>query len=123
LDPQNNTPGALFRYNGSSFEKLREIPNGSRSLVALPGTEYLYFLNGSELALYNYITAELKYESLNVASVNGLSGIAWQGSPTLAVSDAKDYISRGEVHLFNSTGQFITKIEAGIIPGQVVLVE
>jgi hypothetical protein len=122
-DPNNNTPGALYRIDQDQVVYLTELPNGARNLVYMEQNASLYFINGVQLGQYQIGNGSIIYHELSISTPNGLYSAFWNGKMHLILSDAKDYVSTGEVHVLDLIGNTIKKYPSGIIPGYILSVE
>lgn len=84
----------------------------------------LYFLQGKKLwkadiSLPNAtLTMTMHIDLPNSSNLYSMSIHA--GNQKIFITDAKDYVSKGDVHIYSLDGNLIKKIQAGIIPNQVV---
>lgn len=117
IDPSGHTPGGLWIWNGSTFSKVAELPNGVRELVYLPSNHSLYFLSGSMLGQLNINSSGFNYYNIDAALPNALSAFDINGTYQLLIADAVDYVSAGKVYFVNSGGGTLQSFTTGIIPG------
>jgi hypothetical protein len=122
-DPNNNTPGALYRIDQDQAVYLTELPQGVRNLVYIKENASLYFINGVLLGQYQIANGSIVYHDLSISTPNGLYSAIWNGKMRLLLSDAKDFVSTGEVHVLDLIGNTIKQYPSGIIPGYILSVE
>ncbi len=122
-DPNNNTSGALYRIDQDQVVYLTELPNGVRNLVYMKENASLYFINGVQLGQYQIANGSIDYHNMSISTPNGLYSALWNGKLHLVLSDAKDFVSTGEVHILDLTGSTLKQYPSGIIPGYILSVE
>ena len=117
----DQTPGKLFRINlsdlSTSFQQFDTVEHPG--LLSFDNGQLYYHMNGKVFRM-NSGAAELPVEG-----IAGLEGFYYGMSVEngeMYGTDAGDFASEGTVKVFNvNSGALLSTIEAGIIPGQVVL--
>ncbi|CAN5613090.1 hypothetical protein BH23THE1_BH23THE1_11490 [soil metagenome] len=122
-DPNNNTPGALYRIDQDQAVFVTELPNGVRNLVYMKENTSLYFVNGNRLGQYQISNGSIYYHNMSISTPNGLYSAIWNGKMYLVLSDAKDFVSTGEVHILDLSGNTLKQYSSGLIPGYILSVE
>lgn len=102
------------------LEKSIDLMYGSSKLAIKEGSDTLFFIGkGVQYFLLN----ENNENTYTIAGTNGINwyglGVSPWGGYVLA-SDAKDYISEGEVHLLHPQMGDIAKFKSGIIPSDIL---
>ena len=117
VEPENNTPGGLWNWNGSTFSLVAELPNGVSELTYLPSNKSLYFLNGSMLGTLDLNSSGFTYYNIDASVPNALKAFEINGTQQLLIADALDYVSAGKVYFVDSQGSTLRSLPTGIIPG------
>jgi hypothetical protein len=120
VDPAGNTPGGLWKWNGSDFSFVATLPNGVRELTYLPSNHSLYFLDGSMLGRLDLNSGAFNDYNIEAAVPNALSAFEINGTYQMLIADALDYVSAGKVYFVNSEGGTLKSYTTGIIPGYFV---
>ncbi len=115
-DPMLSTNGRLVQIRNGNVEKNFEIGNGSSQLEVSNDGNTLFYMNGGKVysqdILSSTLSSTIVYEGFFYGmGVNPANGY-------LYLTDAKDFVSNGELVIINSSGDLIEKIGVGIIPGE-----
>jgi hypothetical protein len=120
LDPTLNTPGGLYRVSTNGADLLTELPNGTRGLCHLKEFESLFSFEGNTIYKYHLPTQTLSSFSSPATTSYALHEVTWNGKQYLAVCDAKDYISAGEIFLIDGNGNLVRRWNTGMIPAYTI---
>lgn len=120
-DPNDplNAPGKLVRYADDQIALALDLPVYATDLNVSSNGEVLYALINSEPYAMHIDSVSLPAESITHGQQGvfyyslGLDGV----TGNLLLGNAMDYISAGEVDVFQDDGTKVMTIEAGIIPG------
>lgn len=120
----SNTVAKLYKINPASNQIIKmhefsaiDIPSN----LKLNGTlDTLYFLNKGvwQLPIYSEMSASKKIITQESSNFYGL-GIHPQ-TGEIFVADALDYVQKGKVLRYDSTGEFIKSYKVGIIPSDFI---
>ena len=119
-DPNDDTPGGIWLIDpatNSVVDSLVLAAGIHPSDLAISASGKGYFSNGSGIVEYNPAT-------MQVVNANLISGFFYHVSVNpangrLFVLDAKDFISPGELIIFDENGAELERHSTGIIPGDV----
>jgi hypothetical protein len=119
-DPNDDTPGGIWLVDPSTDTVVDSLvlPAGTHpSDLAIGSGEVGYFINGSAIASYNTMTLAL----MNSTLINGFFYAMNINTKTneLFVTDAKDFVSPGELIIFDTNGVEKARYTTGVIPGHV----
>ncbi len=120
-DPNDplNASGKLVRYADDQIAFALDVPVYSTDLTISTNGEVLYALVNSEPYGMHIDSSVLPSESIT----HGQQGVFYYAlgldpvNGNLLLANAKDYVSTGEVDVFQDDGTKLMTIEAGIIPG------
>lgn len=118
--PENNVQGALISIDVEAFEVNKSIdlsPASFANMAISPDKDKLYILTDD---LYEISTSNPAMPETPIISASGmlLYGLAVDPSNgDIYIADAIDYVQRGAIMRYNSSGTFIKKYDADIIPG------
>jgi hypothetical protein len=119
-DPNDDTPGGIWVIDPSTDTVIDSLvlPAGTHpGDLAIGSGDTGYFINGSAIASYNTMTLELVNPTLISGFFYAMNINAATGE--LFVLDAKDFVSPGELIIFDSNGAEKGRYTTGIIPGHV----
>lgn len=121
FDPSNNTPGGIYKLENDSVQKLLELETGSRSLCLTSNESIFYFLTGNKIGVYDLRNNRLDYHLSPAITAYNMYVVKWENSNYLALCDAKDFVSSGEIFLVDPQNfQIVNRFTAEIIPSYVV---
>ncbi|CUS84923.1 40-residue YVTN family beta-propeller repeat-containing protein [Candidatus Kryptonium thompsonii] len=116
-NPNDDTDGKLFAIDVNSDSVVDSILIGGHPSRLLIVDDFAYTIKNGNIARINLKTKEKNenfiqgnFYSLGFDPLNKL----------LYCSDAKDYVQKGEVYIYDLSGKFIKKFQAGIIPSSFV---
>ena len=120
-DFQTSSPGGLFRIDvlNHAVEWSAVFPAGNspNNLNIDPTGNSLYFLNSN---VYKMTISDSLAPSVAFITSSGRNYYSISVHPTtgdLYISDAIDYVQRGRVYRFNSSGTELSYFLAGVTPG------
>ncbi len=121
-DPNDplNAPGKLIRYADDLIALALDVPTYSSDLTISTNGEVLYALIDSEPYGMHIDSSALPTESIIHGQQSGVFYYSLGLDPVtghLLLGNAKDYISPGEVDVFQDDGVKVMSIAAGLIPG------
>jgi YVTN family beta-propeller protein len=113
---------AIISSNTNEVKKQSEFSGGS---MAINGDQAYITASGGKIKVYNVKTETLEKENFiedgtKISSVYGVTVDSITGE--VFVTDAKNYVTKGEVTCFDSTGTKKYTIQTGINPNKVVFV-
>lgn len=121
LIPGTNKPGGIHGIDLTTGEEIAftEIESANPDLAVDTEEDKLYFISGGvrvydtgSRTLENEAVLEGNFYALGYEPVNRL----------LFISDAKDFSSKGDVHIYNVQEEETSTFQAGIIPGSYLFV-
>lgn len=112
-NPNDDTYGKLFAIDLNTDTVIDSIfVGGHPSRLVIYG-DFAYTIKSGSVARINLKTKEItenfiqgNFYSISIDPLNKL----------LYCADAKDYVQKGEVYIYDLSGKFIKKFQAGIIP-------
>ena len=113
VDPNNNTPGGLYKLDGDKAELQIELLNGASNLVINKTDNKVYHLDSEGIKVIDLTTLESSLFATGSYYALGFD----EKENLLYAADAKDFSSNGEVVIYNRSGVVQKRLEAGIIPG------
>lgn len=123
-DPNDDTPGGIWLIDpatNSAVDSLVLAAGIHPSDLAISASGKGYFSNGNGIVEYNPAT-------LQIVNAGLISGFFYHVSVNpangrLFVLDAKDFISPGELIIFDENGAELERHSTGVIPGDVQFVD
>lgn len=112
-NPDNNTPGGLYKLDGDVPTLQIELLNGANNLVIDPVGNKVYYLDSEGIKAVDLASLESSLFASGSYYALGFD----QKDRKVYVSDAKDFSSNGEVISINLSGVQQNGFKAGIIPG------
>jgi len=121
-DPNDplNAPGKLVRYANDLIALALDVPTYSSDLAVSTNGEILYALINSEPYGMHIDSTALPSEAITHGQQSGIFYYSLGLDPVtghLLLGNAEDYISPGEVDVFQDDGVKVMSIAAGLIPG------
>jgi len=115
-DPTLSTNGSLVQIRNGAVVKELEIGNGSSQLEISNDGSSLFYLNGGKVYQQNIADNTVSGTVIYEGFFYGM-GIN-PDNDNIYLTDAKDFVSNGDVVIITQNGDLVETIEAGIIPGE-----
>jgi len=113
-NPDNNTPGGIYRLSNNQTELIVETANGSANLAIDRVGNNVYYRDGEGIK-----QVILSTSSTNLVIPGGFFGLGFDPvDEYIYTANAKDFASDGEVVIYSKNGQEIRRFNSGIIPGE-----
>lgn len=112
-DPNDDTDGKLFAIDLNTDVAVDSIVVGGHPSRLVIYGDFAYTIKEGNIVRINLKTKNIEqfiqgnFYSLALDPVNKL----------LYCADAKDYVQKGEVYIYDLSGKFIKKFQVGVIPG------
>ncbi|WP_019038422.1 YncE family protein [Psychroflexus tropicus] len=114
------TKGGMFKINTSNLqiEEEFDFPDGDHPKFLVEYDNSLHYILGRDIFRVepsNFNLPNSPFISTADQDISVLYGFNIH-KDTVYVADAKDYVSNGEVHLYNTSGEHLTKYGVRLIP-------
>ncbi len=118
----------MFKINTDlSIEESIEFPDGLNlnQLAYLPDLDCFFTLVDGSLMKFESNTASFDdWTKIDIAEAVNLYGLGVDPQKnTIFVTDAKDYVSKGQVIVLDSSGTETNRLSTGVIPNGIVILD
>ncbi len=113
-NPNDDTDGKLFAIDVNTDTVLDSIVIGGHPSRLVIYGDFAYTIKNGNIVRINLKT---KDKNENFIQGNFYSVALDQINNLLYCADAKDYVQKGEVYIYDLSGKFVNKFQVGVIPG------